>query len=127
MFFMVCFLPFCGSGRSCPPPVLSLASLPRLSIRAFASACGPRQLDEAEQAADAIGRYVSRAVPKSFAGAPQPRTRYIDFHGRDDFDACPVALGNVHGRPPVLEGCVQPDGLEPALGLRAQQPVPLDI
>jgi len=47
----------------------------------------PRQLDEAEQPADAVGRYVPGAVPQALAGTPQPGARDIDFQRDDGFDA----------------------------------------
>jgi len=54
---------------------------------ALLSACHAGQLDETEQSADAVGRYVPRAVPEALAGAPQPGARDIDFEGDDRFDA----------------------------------------
>ena len=51
------------------------------------SAGGQCQLDEPEQAAKALGRYVPRAAPQALAGAPEPRARHIDFQGHDGFDA----------------------------------------
>src|SRR5207244_886177 len=76
-----------------PLPVLSLASLPRLPIRACASARGPCQLGEAEHASDAAGRDVPRAVPQALAGPPQPGSRDVDFDRRDRFDPPAVASG----------------------------------
>src|SRR5262249_5829542 len=55
--------------------------------RYVGSAGDPCQLDEPEQPADAVGRYVPCAVPQALAGASQPAARDIDFQGDDRFDA----------------------------------------
>src|SRR4051794_40707326 len=50
-----------GKGASSPFRCVTLAVRP------------PRRLDESQQAADASGRYVPRAVPQALAGPPTPR------------------------------------------------------
>src|SRR4051812_19749849 len=84
------------------------------------------QFDETEQPADAVGRYVPRAVPESLTGPPEPGSRDVNLQRHDGFDTPPVPLDDVQRGPTGLLLRREPDGLEPALRLRAEQPVPLD-
>src|SRR5262249_4134249 len=91
------------------------------------------QFHEAEQPPDAIGRYVSRAVPEPLAGLPEPRARDVDFQGDDGLDADPVPPGDVRRRPAGLLPCRKPHGLEAAtsgwemLCLRGHEGLVIDV
>src|SRR5262249_3410516 len=114
--------PACAPGDElqCVPPgfgqrldgVGDASSLSRCVARLLLSARHAGQLDEAEQPADAVGWYVSGAIPQAFAGPPQPRPRDIDFQGDDGFDACPMSPGHVHRGPARFPFRGEPDSFQ---------------
>jgi hypothetical protein len=85
-----------------------------------------RDRGEGYQAADAAGGYVRPGVPEPALRPAELAARDIDFKDRDAFDSPPVAFNGVNRRPRFLACGVKPDGGEPALGLRGEQPAAVD-
>src|SRR5262249_36889078 len=82
------------------------------------SASSPCQFHEAEQAADAVGRYVPRAVPQALAGPPQSGARDIDFQRDDGFEAGARSPGDGQRRPARFPSVTDhySDRVQPGLG-----------
>ena len=91
------------------------------ALRRPLSRQGAGDLTERQGAANPVGRDIADGKPKPFSRPPQPAPRDGHFQHNNRLNPAAVAAHRVKGCPSRFVRRVQPDHLEPALALGAEQ------